>query len=86
MSYSKKNPGYVQSVGLKDAAEITPDDTDFIPETSGLYVGVSGDVAVTMASGRDVTFKDLSAGEIHPISVTKVKATGTTADDILAVY
>lgn len=54
--------------------------------TKGLYIGGAGNVSVTMADGNDVTFTALASGVIHPISVLKVKATGTTATSILAVY
>lgn len=68
------------------AVVVTPNDTTVISVTSGLYLGTSGDVAVTMKDGSNVTFKSLAAGVIHPICITKVKATGTTATNILAVY
>lgn len=68
------------------ATAVTPSDTTVLTATKGLYVGASGDVVVTMFNGVDATFKGLAAGIIHPISVTKVKATGTTATNILAVY
>ena len=66
---------------------VTPNDSTSLSKvTRGIYLGGSGDVVVTMADGMDVTFKSLAAGVIHPISVTKVKATGTTATNIVAVY
>jgi hypothetical protein len=54
--------------------------------TKYLYVGVTGDVDVTTASGDDVLLKALAAGVFHPISVKRIKATLTTATNILAVY
>lgn len=68
------------------AVAVTPNDTTVISATKGLYVGATGNITVTMANGADVTFNALIAGQIHPISVTKVKATGTTATGIVAVY
>lgn len=68
------------------ATAVTPNDSTVLSATRGLYLGVSGNVVVTMANGSDATFVGLAAGVIHPISVTKVKATGTTATSILAVY
>jgi hypothetical protein len=79
-SYPTKN----ESVGNK-ANTVTPSNTTKFTETKGLYVGVSGDVTVTIG-GTDVLFKGLSAGMIHPLSVTAVKSTGTTATNIIAVY
>lgn len=68
------------------AVSITPSDaTDFKP-TRGIYVGAAGDVAVDMADGTAVTFTELSAGVVHPLSVKRVYSTGTTATNILALY
>jgi hypothetical protein len=71
-----------------DGAVVTPNDgTDLakIP-TKGVYVGVSGDVKVTLSSGAVLTFTGLSSGAIHPIAAKRIWATGTTALNILAVY
>lgn len=56
------------------------------PKTSGLYVGVSGDVVVQMSNDEVITFKNLASGVIHPISCISIVNTGTTATNILAVY
>jgi hypothetical protein len=69
------------------AAAVTPHDSTDIAETRGLYVGVSGDVKVDMASGGSaVTFSALAAGYVHPLRVTRVYSTGTTATNIVALY
>lgn len=68
------------------AIAVTPNDATILVPTKGIYVGGSGDLVVTMANGVDATFKGIAAGVIHPISATKVKATGTTATYIVAVY
>jgi hypothetical protein len=49
-------------------------------------VGNGGDIAVTMRGGDEVTFANVADGVILPIRVLRVKATGTTATDILAIY
>lgn len=66
------------------AAVVASDSTTFNPATRGLYIGTSGDVAVTMAgpSGGNVTFFGVPAGAILPVCVTKVLATGTSAGSI----
>ena len=72
-----------------NASAITPNDAEDIIATAGIYVGVSGDLRVTlaeMADGSHVTFTDLAAGIIHPLVVKRVWNTGTTATDIVAVY
>lgn len=68
------------------AEAVTPSDAAAIEQTRGLYVGASGDVAVDMASGDTVTFAGLAAGIVHPLQVTRVYATGTTATGIVALY
>ena len=60
-------------------------DTVEIPVTRALYVGVGGDIKVTMADGQVVTFVGVPTGIILPIQVSKVMLT-TTATDILALY
>lgn len=71
-----------------DAVAITPNDgVDLATKpTKGIYLGVSGDVKITLNSGNTVTFTNLSSGVIHPIAAKRIWATGTTATSILAVY
>ena len=77
---------------LSLSQSVTPDDSANIQiptglnGTRGLYVGVSGDVKVTLAGGTVATFKDLSAGVVHPLSVKRVWSTDTTATDIVALF
>lgn len=68
------------------AAAVTPSDgTDLTSIPRALYVGVSGDVSVDMEeSGDAIVFKAVPVG-ILPIRVKRVRATGTTATNILAL-
>tara|TARA_R110000868_G_scaffold227395_1_gene480376 strand:- start:407 stop:874 length:468 start_codon:yes stop_codon:yes gene_type:complete len=50
-----------------------------------LYVGVTGDLKVTASGGGTVILKAAPVGW-HPINVTRVWATGTTATDIVAAW
>ena len=51
-----------------------------------LYVGVGGDVVVTLAtSASDFTFKNVASGQMLPIQITHVKATNTTATSMIAM-
>lgn len=68
------------------AVAVTPNDANAINKTKALYIGGSGDLAVTMADGTNATFKGLLVGNVYHLSVTKVKATGTTATNVLALY
>jgi hypothetical protein len=67
------------------AFAITPNDSDFIPVTRGVYVGGSGTLHVIMAGGQEVTFTALAAGVVHPLRVIKVFATSTAATSILGI-
>jgi len=67
-----------------EAAIVTKSDSTILNGVA-LYIGVGGDLTVTMAGGgNDVEFKNVPSGTFLPIAVTKVKA-ATTATDILAI-
>lgn len=65
---------------------VTPSDSATIPPTKGIYVGTAGNLAVTFPDGSVVTFTGIATGIVHPLCVTKVMATNTTASTIVAVY
>lgn len=67
------------------AVAVTPNDTTVIPTTRALYIGVTGDVAVTMADGVAATFKAVPVG-VLPVQVKIVASTSTTATNIVALY
>jgi hypothetical protein len=82
---SEENPMPTKS-GATGAAPITPNDTTDIATTKGVYVGGSGNLTAIMSNGDTVTFIGMSAGMIHPLEVTRILATGTTATNLVAVY
>jgi hypothetical protein len=66
---------------------VTPSDSTVLAPTRGLYIGGTGNVIVDFADGTTgVLLTAPALGVILPISVVKVKATGTTATAILAIY
>lgn len=67
------------------AVAITPNDATVIPKTRGIWVGVTGNIAVRMADGTSVTFANVPVG-VLPVQVDMVKATDTTATTMLALY
>lgn len=71
----------------RNAAAVTTSDTaDLGFVTKALYIGVSGDVTVIMAGGGTaVTLKSVPVGWLS-IRVSRVKATGTTATNIVALW
>jgi hypothetical protein len=50
-----------------------------------LYVGVTGDIKVTMANGDVVTFTNVGVG-LLAVSCKQVWSTGTTATGLVALY
>lgn len=72
---------------VEGAEVVTPSDVTNLTKLSrGLYLGTSGDVAVILQDGSEVTFTNLTSGVMHPIAVGRVKSTGTTATNILALF
>lgn len=67
------------------ATSITPNDSTNFEPTRGVYVAASGDLHVLMANGDEVTFVDLAAGVVHPLSVVRVYSTNTDATGIIAL-
>lgn len=64
---------------------VTPHDTNYIEETTRIYIGGTGTLTVTMKDGQDCLFSALPVGTILPIRAIRVKATGTTATLIVAI-
>jgi hypothetical protein len=74
--------------GIYDAAlTVTTSDANTYSVPVAIYVGGTGNVTVTPSSGgADVVFTAVPAGAILPLRVTAVKATGTTATLMIALY
>lgn len=69
-----------------DAVVITPSDaTRFIPPLRGVYVGVTGNVAVITAGGSTITFSNVPAGFILPVWCQAVMSTNTTATTMIGL-
>lgn len=65
---------------------ITPNDSTILsPNLRGLYVGVTGNVAVRMLDGSTPIFVAVPAGVLLPIQIDKVLATGTTATTMIGL-
>jgi hypothetical protein len=75
------------SAPASSSAAVTPSDsTDLSNITRWVYVGASGSLVVIMGDGTTATFAEVPAGTLLPIRVSRVKATGTTATDIVASW
>jgi len=73
----------------RNAMDITPSDTVDLPfVTRAIYVGTSGDIVVNMVGSQTtnpITYHNVSRGW-HSICVSRVYATGTTADQMRGVW
>lgn len=74
------------SDSIQDAQTVVPSDTATIKTTRSVWVGSTGNLVVTMTSGNSATFNNVPNGTWLPIQVTQVKATNTTASNIMALY
>lgn len=76
------------AVTPNDGADITLPGGGATAPTRGLLIGGAGTLSVVMASGNTVqlTIPATACGIILYIAVTRVRATGTTATGIVALY
>lgn len=75
-----------QTVSAVSAFDIAPDDTaDFTEVPRSLYVGGTGDVAVVFEDNSEVILKNVQAGAFYPVRLKAVRATGTTATDLVGL-
>ncbi len=70
-----------------DCFAISPNDTDDLPKaTKALFVGTGGDVVLRPVSGTtDVTFRNLPDGSILDVRVRAVRASGTSAANLVGL-
>jgi hypothetical protein len=71
-----------------NAAAVAPSDAnDLATAARALYVGGAGDVVVDTQGGQtSVKFSAVPAGTVLPVIVTRVRATGTTATLLVALW
>lgn len=70
------------------AYSITPHDTNLIGSYTpkGVWVGGAGNITCELQQGGEVVFTNISAGTLLPFRFRIIKATGTTATALVAVY
>lgn len=89
MAATVLNPGLAaQSTDAAGrVALVTPDDaTDLGFQTRAISFAANGAIRVTTSGGDTVTIPSgaLAAGVMHPLQVTRIFSTGTTATGIVA--
>ena len=69
------------------AAAVVPHDVDALPEIpKALYVGTGGTVTLRgVSGGEDVAFQNVASGSYLLVRAQYVRATGTSAADIVAL-
>lgn len=78
--------GYFSARG---ASAVTPHDTNPLPRgaSSALYIGAAGALTCRLRNeGADTVFAAVPAGTTLYIEATHVRATGTVAASIVALY
>jgi hypothetical protein len=77
----------VQALQPRHAVAIMPSDTVDLPNiTSSIYVGVSGDITLdTLGGETSILFKSVPVGDLVG-EFKRVRATGTTATNLLARF
>lgn len=80
----------VDTVGApaRRAAAVVPDDAAPLAEVpKALFVGTGGDIVMAGADDvADSVWKNVQDGSILPFRAMFVRASGTTASDLLALY
>lgn len=83
--FDKTMPGLESPAS--DGTAVTPaDGTDLPTSTRGLWIGGAGTVVVITVRGTTLTFAGALGGSVIPVRAARVKATGTTATNIVALH
>jgi hypothetical protein len=86
------SPTYIRTgnSGLQSADHfqaISPSDgSDLAFQTRAIYVGAAGDLTIQNYLGANITFVGLPVGALLPVVTSRVRATGTTAANLVALY
>lgn len=87
MSYANTQAAHTMTWPITSVKSVTPSDTVDLVDgaTRGILVTAAGNVAVITKDGDEVTLP-VTEKIFYPVSVGRIKATGTTATGILALY
>ena len=86
MSY--QNLDARDSAPATGCAAVTPSDSTPLAGgvTRFLWIGGAGNISLIFADSTTAVLNGATAGSLLPCRVTQVKATGTTATNIVALY
>ena len=77
----------VPSLGYANTSAVTTSDTtDLSFTTRALWIGGAGNVTLIDANNNTTTFSAVPVGTVLPVRASRVKATGTTATLIVALW
>lgn len=79
----------IENFSYRQGVAITPSDTANLPggTARGLYTGAGGAIVLRMDdSAITLTLTGVPAGQILPLTTSRVLATGTTATGLIALY
>lgn len=79
--------GQESTAAAQGAAAVTPSNTVDLANgpTRALWVGGAGDISLDFAQGDTVTLVGVPVG-LLPVSAKRIRVTGTTATNIVALY
>lgn len=89
MAALEASGGVTQGRGdpVGNMAAVTPDDnTDLGFYTRAVFVGTGGNLKIITKHGQTILLKNCASGSWHPIRASRILATGTTANDIVASW
>lgn len=71
----------------RDGAAITPDDGADLPSLPrAIWIGGGGALSMVMAGGGTVTLAGVPGGALLPLRPRRVRASGTSATQIVALW
>ena len=79
--FLRGQPGFDNAI----AVNVSATDQALTPACRSLWIGVAGNVAVTMSGGGNVTFTNVPVGHFK-VNASAVLHSGTTASGIIAVW
>ena len=77
----------VSAPATRAVAVVPSDGTALTDIPKALYVGTGGHITARgVGGGANVVFRNVAAGSVLPFRAAFVRATGTTAADLIALY